>query len=189
MSSLTPTGSIPEKPKKRPGKTPALPDEKLTKIELERRNKRRKQNRENAQRTRDNRVQSICKLENQVADLRDEHDALVEENSQLRVKVNRLRSILRMDENIAEPVHKKVAEISNTESHLSEESKLARIRECVTEMKNRKKLLTAKAKLKKVGKKEPDRIVIKKEFPDNTELGGKTTYNTYYLIYEERLPS
>ena len=52
--------------RKRPGRPPAQADETLTEVELERRNKRRKRNREAAQRVRDRRVASMQTLQQMV---------------------------------------------------------------------------------------------------------------------------
>ena len=76
--------------KKRPGKAPALPDEKLSDIELERRNKRRKRNREQAQRIRNNRSEIINTLEAQAEALTEEQQILNEENDGLRRKIRQL---------------------------------------------------------------------------------------------------
>ena len=73
--------------RKRPGKAPALPDDKLTAIELARRNRRRQQNRDHRQKIRLNTSASISSLEAKEAELQKEHESLAAENEQIRNEI------------------------------------------------------------------------------------------------------
>ena len=79
--------------RKRPGKSPVRPDETLSKLELERRNKRRKRNREAAQRVRDRRVTRTTELQVQLDALSHQQWKLEEENMQLRNEISKLGQI------------------------------------------------------------------------------------------------
>lgn len=80
----------------RPGRAPKVADNQLTEVELERRNRRRARNREAAARQRNRRIEKVDKLESEVAELRLEKSALIQENEQLKAEIESLRFKMQM---------------------------------------------------------------------------------------------
>jgi hypothetical protein len=100
--------------KRRPGKEPSLPDNALSKEELDRRNNRRRRNREAAARVRDRRTGKMQHLEQQVEELKRDQKILQNKNEVLREELRKLKA--QTTPNAARPVHRLTRQISNTEA-------------------------------------------------------------------------
>jgi hypothetical protein len=100
--------------KRRPGKEPSLPDNALSKEELDRRNNRRRRNREAAARVRDRRTGKMQHLEQQVEELKRDQKILQNKNEVLREELRKLKP--QTTPNAARPVHRLTRQISNTEA-------------------------------------------------------------------------
>lgn len=101
--------------KRRPGKEPSLPDNALSKDELDRRNNRRRRNREAAARVRDRRTGKMQHLEHQVEELKRDQKILQNKNDVLREELRKLKAQTTAP-NAARPVHRLTRQISNTEA-------------------------------------------------------------------------
>ena len=73
---------------------PRLPDSKLSKSELEKRNRRRARNREAAARQRDKRVARVDGLENEKQEIEKSNQKLKMENNQLKNEIVQLKEAL-----------------------------------------------------------------------------------------------
>jgi regulator of replication initiation timing len=82
--------------KRRPGRLPARPDEELSPVEFERRERRRERNRHAAARCRVRRLQKVSVLEGQVNELKSSKAQLEQENQNLQKELERLRFQLNM---------------------------------------------------------------------------------------------
>lgn len=77
-------------PRTRPGRLPAIRDEELDHVELERRQRRRERNRHAAARCRMRRTQRVGYLHDQVEELQESNRALMQANKKLQAELERV---------------------------------------------------------------------------------------------------
>lgn len=102
--------------KKKPGRPPAKPDSALSYSELERRNKRRKRNREAAQRVRDRLVTTINKLQRKTTNLIKDNAGVWNEIESYRQQIeNAKQSIMTLNSGTYS-IHQVTRHVSNTDN-------------------------------------------------------------------------